>query len=130
VTFSATGSPTLTATAVDQYGETGTATVTLNVVAIPNGPIPHITSPADGSSSGGNYFLDGTVDKGNGTITAVWTFDGVPFDTQTVAAGSNVPLEQRLHGSGNGSHTITLTATDSDGLSNSDQVTVETVIVR
>jgi hypothetical protein len=46
LTFGTPGQQTLTATIVDQYGETGTATVTVNVVNPPAGPAVSIVSPA------------------------------------------------------------------------------------
>jgi hypothetical protein len=49
LTFGTPGQQTLTATIVDQYGETGTATVTVNVVSPPVGPAVSIVSPTSRS---------------------------------------------------------------------------------
>jgi hypothetical protein len=135
VTFSpgaAGTTQTLTASATDQFGETGTASVTVSVVPPPAGPVPTIIAPLDGSLNTGGVSLQGTVSGGTGTVTAVWTLDaGAILDTQTVAAGSSVALTPVAESLGlTGDHTITLTVTDSTDASNSTSVSVHTDIVK
>ena len=130
VTFSAGTAgttQTLTATAVDQFGETGAATVSLTVATPPTGPVPQIIAPLDGSeNASGVVTLEGTFSGGTGTVTATWTADGstTPIDTQTFAAGSGVQLAPFSIGEFNGGHTFTLTVTDSNAASNSASVSI------
>jgi len=137
VTFSAGAagtSQTLTASATDQFGETGSASVTVNVTAPPTGPVPVITQPQNGQEFGDfGTTLAGTVTGGTGTITAVWTTTSLTnpdggsgpdvLATQTVTAGSNVPLgptDVSLPDSTQ--YTVVLSVTDSSGATNSTQV--------
>jgi hypothetical protein len=131
VTFSpavAGTTQTITATAVDQFGETGSATVNLTVATAPNGPVPQIIAPLPGSRNGsGVVTLEGTFSGGTGTVTATWTVDGsaTPVDTQTFLAGSGVQLAPFTLEEGNGGHTFTLNVTDSTAASNSASVSIQ-----
>lgn len=128
VTFSAaTGgtTQTLTATALDQFGEKGAATVKVSVSQPMAGPIPVIVSPGEGADSVDEPFvLQGTVTGGRGTVTATWSLDGTPINVQTVAPGTNVALAPVTEGTDLGDHTFELTATDTAGNSNSVSVDV------
>jgi hypothetical protein len=141
VTFSAGAigtAQTLTVNAQDSFGETGpAASVSVNVIAEPPGPVPQITEPqASPIPPGftGSTILEGNVSGGTGTITATWTLD-VPIpvfppgggaiisdsnviSVQTFPAGpagtqvSLTPVTLSLGNVAGGLHTVTLTATD------------------
>jgi hypothetical protein len=137
VTFSAAAagtSQTLTAAATDQFGETGSTTVTVNVVATPTGPVPVITQPQNGEEFASfGATLAGNVTGGTGTITAVWSTTSLNnpdggagpdiLATQTVTAGTSVPIGPTTVSLPDGTFTVVLTVTDSSNESNTAQVT-------
>jgi hypothetical protein len=121
---------TLTATAVDQFGEKGTASVSVNVGPAPVGPIPFITSQTGGQQgafSTTTALMTGTVSGGTGTVTVVWnavpvapTLSAPETFTEMVTASPGgaalTPFEvDDLH---QDTFIVTLTATDSNGASN------------
>ena len=119
------GTHTITLTATDSGGGTGSDSVTIRVRAPNQPPVVTITSPADGAR-----FL----------MTTVVTFEGSAVDPEdgTLAGGRLVwtsSLDGNIGTGGSftrddlslGTHTITLTATDSEGASGTDTVTVEMV---
>ncbi|HSY40217.1 MAG TPA: hypothetical protein VLA79_11835, partial [Polyangia bacterium] len=121
---------TLTVNAVDRFGETGTASVSVNVGAAPTGPIPVITSQSGGVFDAFNTTvatMTGTVSGGTGTVTLVWNAVPIPpttaapeTSTQTLTAspGAVTVTPFEIDSLGPNSFTVTLTATDSNGASN------------
>jgi len=114
------GDHIITLTAVDSYGGTAQAGVTLHVLNNP--PVVQIDSPEDGSEFTTNdviTFAGTATDIEDGTVSGgslVWESD---IDG---SLGSGGTLDMVYLSQGN--HTITLTATDSDGGTGSDSVTV------
>lgn len=121
VTFSAAAAgttQTLTASATDQFGETGTsAPVSVNVAAAPTGPVPVITAPSEGEEFPNSVVqLSGQVTGGSGTVTVVWslTTGGTTtvVDTQQINAGTQVPVSFTATSLSDGLYTVTLSVSD------------------
>ena len=116
------GAHTITLTATDSKGATGTATRTVIVTAPNQPPTAAITAPANNTSvvQGTSVAFAGTgSDPEDGVLSGaslVWTSSiggqigtGTSFSTSTLAVGT---------------HTITLTATDSKGATGAATITV------
>ncbi len=117
----AAGVHTITASATDKGGETGSQAITVTIGA-PNGPpTSTILAPGNGSSfsQGETISFNGTAsdpDEGNLTASLIWTSNldgaigsGGAFSTSTLSAGT---------------HIITASVTDSGGASGSAQITL------
>ena len=127
-TFSRTlsvGNHTIVLTATDSLGVTGTDTVLVSVVpfvANNTAPIASIISPLNDSvfNTTANILFNGSgVDAEDGVLSGgslVWTSD---IDGNI---GTGVTFSRTLS---EGNHTITLTATDSQGFTGTDTVNVE-----
>jgi hypothetical protein len=122
VTTLTLGEHTITLTATDSDGWVVTDTITLTIQAPPTATI---TQPADGTTVtlGSVTFIGSASDPEDGALTGtslVWTSD-VDGEFGTGVSVANPALTP-------GAHTITLTATDSDGLTDdaSIDVTVNT----
>lgn len=113
---------TVTATATDAFGVTGEATVKVNVVARPAGPVPE-AFPVPLGLAGNTAVLKGVVSGGTGTVTAHWTIGSTVLGTQTFTAGTAITLTPVDTTYSDGTETATLTVTDSTGHTN--KVTVE-----
>ncbi len=111
--YTAPGTYTVTLTATDQYGATGTTTVPVTVSTPSNNqpPAPVIQPPVC-SGMVCNFSAVGTSDPNTGdALTYSWTFgDGSPN-------GSGVATSHTFPGTGN--YTVTLTVTDGWGASSS-----------
>jgi hypothetical protein len=119
ITFPAAGPTDLTVTALNQYGETGSKTVTIDVLPPPVTAFPQILAPQqdDLFPSGYDVTISGSVSGGTGAGTAVWTIDGNVVATQPYTSGANVTLPSFTHSVfSNNSYTVVLTVTDSSGV--------------
>ena len=116
-----TGTHTITATATDSSGRTGSASVVVKVNPAPTNPVVSITSPANNAAftSGRSISFRSTVTVSSGltlsSIRWVSSRDGQisaskDFDTSVLTTGT---------------HTITATATDSSGRTGSASVVVK-----
>lgn len=115
----------ITLTATDSSGKTGKDTVTITITAADSGsgPTATILSPADGSEfskSDTINFTGAGTDGEQGAITGenlVWSssIDGEFSQTGTLVQKSDLS---------SGNHTITLTVTDSTGLTDTDTVDI------
>ncbi|NLF30680.1 MAG: DUF1565 domain-containing protein [Planctomycetes bacterium] len=112
---------TVTLTVADEDGLTDSDTVLIDVAPLPAGtPVADAgpdQSVADTTNSGGaEVALDGSgsYDPDGTIVSAVWTDNGV-----AIAAGQTVAVTLAV-----GVHDITLTVTDNDGLTRTDDVTV------
>ncbi len=114
------GNHTITLTVTDSDGDTDTATINIKVGNDP--PVANITAPADRSSytSGVNVIFQGTgTDTEDGALAGgdlVWSssLDG-QIGTGTLLTVNNLS---------NGTHLITLTATDSDNDTGTDAIII------
>ena len=115
------GNYSLTATATDAAGNTAQATVTFTVDSHTSTAVT-ITAPLDGSTVTGVTELSGTAEPG---ATVVITIDGVVVGTTTADQDGNwsFTLDAPL---GEGTHSVTVTATDSQG--ESSQVSISFTI--
>ncbi len=120
---------TLTVTALDAFGETGAASVSVSVAAA-SGPIPVITFPLDqipptviaGNGTGGlPVTLQGIIYGGVGDLFVQWSETGkdangnwtsTTLSESTVPSGSAVPVSLSWFFS-NGPHTVVLLVNDS-----------------
>jgi len=118
------GAHTITLTATDSQGATGSASILVTITAPPSNqpPTAGITAPADSSSfvqGAGVTFIGTGSDPEDGALTGaalVWTSSvdgqigtGASFTTSALSVGA---------------HTITLTATDSQGATGSASILV------
>ncbi|MCH9646666.1 MAG: M36 family metallopeptidase [Deltaproteobacteria bacterium] len=115
------GTHTITASATDSGGLSGSDSITVTVNGVNTAPVVTITAPADGSTStsGDSVTFAGTAnDNEDGTITASlgWTSNvdgsigsGGTFSTSSLSVGA---------------HTITASVTDSGGLSGSAAISI------
>jgi hypothetical protein len=116
------GTHTITLNATDSGGAYGAASVTLKVIAVgPNtAPTANITSPVAGASFDHGATINFTgigIDTEDGTITGalVWKVDNVQIGTGIFVQKANLSV---------GSHTVTLTVTDSGGKTNTASETI------
>lgn len=132
ITFPSTGSADLTVTALNQYGETGSQTVTVNVQSPPATAFPQIVTPLEGDryNSGTDVPVVGIVSGGTGAGTAVWTLDGAEIQRQSYTSGGTITLPTfPVHVFWNHTYTLVLTVTDSSGVPQSTTVTFESFVV-
>jgi len=123
VTFLETGVHTITVTGTDSTGATNSETITITVAALS----VEITSPADGdtitidqTSVPGTYDVTFTAEVSGGTSTVTLTWETQGPTGANSATGNNVTITFFE----TGSHTITVTATDLNGISATDTITI------
>jgi len=115
------GSHIVTLTVTDSDG--ASTTVSINIIVGNTPPSANINSPVDWSAFGQGVtvsFVGIGVDVQDGTLpgnSLIWSssIDGDPIGTGTPFSKNDLSV---------GTHTITLTVTDSDGATNSDSITV------
>jgi len=103
-----------------QGGVRGTDPVTINVVVQP--PDVKISEPSSGAEYGSDQFINfrgSAFDPAQGDLaaSATWSVDGVPVGTGATLFKYRIPTE--------GTHTVTLAATDSAHASSSASITVK-----
>ena len=113
------GTHLITLTATDSSGRTGTASITVNVLAAPSAPAVSITCPADNST-----FVPGTsvpfcssvtTDPRASVVSMIWTSSRDGFLSALSGFASVLSA---------GWHTITLTVRDSFGLTGTASINV------
>jgi hypothetical protein len=116
------GSHTLTLTALDRQGATGTTAIGLTVAPVGANlpPTVTITAPMPGASllTGGQTLSGSATDPEDGPLTGPALSWGSSRDG-ALGAGESLSVDLSA-----GAHTLTLTATDGDGLSASANVAV------
>ena len=123
ITFLETGDHTITVTGTDSTGATDSETITITVAALN----VEITSPADGdtitidqTSVPGSYDVTFTAEVSGGTSTVTLTWEAQGPTTANSATGNNVTITFLEEGS----HTVTVTATDINGITATDTITI------
>jgi len=118
VVFQNTGRYTAVFTARDGDGETGSDSVTITVEE-ESSPTAAITSPsADVTiTAGQSVAFQGSVSTGNGPMSCRWSFSGGAPDSRVEDPGT-------IRFASAGTYPVTFTATDRDGDTGSDTVTV------
>jgi Bacterial Ig domain/K319L-like, PKD domain len=120
------GAHTVTATATDPYGQTGTDS---NGVIVDNtAPSVTATAPAEGATVSGTIAVQANASDASGITSVAFSVDGTPIGTDTNGAdGWSVSWDTRAVA--DGPHTMTALATDGVGLTASDSnaVTVDNV---
>ncbi|HEX7049666.1 MAG TPA: S8 family serine peptidase [Longimicrobiales bacterium] len=126
--FATTGDREITVTARDAGGATGTASITIHVVNTP--PSPTIVRPTPGEEviRGRSIVLRGSAHDPNEMPDAVLDCAGLTWTSSAGDAAFPVTgCEPEVAFTTNGSRTLTLTATDSHG--GTDSVTVDIAVV-
>ena len=114
------GPTTLRATVTDANGHTGTAT---RSVTVSTGITASFTSPAPGATVGGTVSVGMAVSTATAPNTFQLSVDGTVVSTQTVNAAS-ASYSWNTTGGPDGTHTLSLTVTDSVGHTGSASETV------
>ncbi len=118
------GPQTCCLAATDQSGNTSTECVVLDVAEGNRAPECVIVAPVDGAFAAVDSLvsLDGTVsDADGGALTVEWADNGVGLSNGVVDGSGEVAASAAF---GAGSHVLTLSATDTDGASCSQSVTL------
>jgi hypothetical protein len=129
VTFGDPGSRTITLTATNAFGETGSTSRSFVVADPPPGAIPFIISPHNGDVidlHSGPVHLEGGSTFGTAPVVLSWTaVDEMTGFTENIGQGASLDWAGFA-----GTLTLTLTATDADGRSNSTSIHVTTVLIK
>ena len=117
------GTHTVTLSATNGVGLSSSASITVNITAPTGKPTVSITQPADGYEAGANTqvsFSAAATASGSATITGYsWTFgDG------SAGTGQNVTHTYVLSCDGAVPYNVTVTATDSNGATATDTITI------
>ena len=123
--YSDIGPHTLTLRAVDEDGDNATASVEFSLFGPREAPVVTISAPQDGT---GFEPLDSITFQGNATDSATaaaelllaWDVDGILLEGSVTAEGVSVVIATLPVGS----HTVTLTATDTDGDVGTDAISI------
>jgi len=125
-TNSSPGTFSITAKAIDTKGvSTISNPITITVTAIPSSPVVSITSPVNGSSltTGSNLTISASASETNGTISAVYFYNGTTFLGSDTASPYNFTLSNIAAGTYN----LIAVAIDANGVSASSSVVSVTV---
>jgi hypothetical protein len=120
------GSHTVTATATDTVGQTGSDSNGVTVDNVDEPPAVTLTSPTEGSTVRGTVVAQAGASDDRGVTQVQFAVDGTTIGTDTNGAdGWSVSWDTSTVG--DGSHTVTATATDTVGQTGSDSngVTVD-----
>lgn len=118
------GSHTLSATATNSLGETGSANVVVNVDNIVDPPVVTITSPEDGATvSSASVSISAEASSTSGVTQVEFFVDDNPIGADSDGSdGWSIPWDSTSVG--DGSHTLSATATASDGQTASHSIGV------
>lgn len=125
VIYHGAGARTITLTATDQYGETGSASQSFTVDAVASeGPTAYILKPVNGATYGWpsqkEFTTEGSAMGGAPPVTLTWSLTLEDSSVRSLGTGPSVVVTAIPVGTS----TLTLTATDANGLSNSDSIQV------
>ncbi|HWG84706.1 MAG TPA: hypothetical protein VNT60_04420, partial [Deinococcales bacterium] len=138
VTFPSTGSRTLTASATDSQGATGSAIVTVTVVNIPAGqatiytPADPSTVNASGTDSGGRYALvnfSGSATYSDGSTAPASRLVWYSNQAGSTPIGTGNNFTGKLYGAActSRTHTVTMQVLNGDGTLNNSAITRVTI---
>jgi len=121
------GSHTLSATATNSLGETGSADVVVNVDNVADPPVVIITSPADGATvSGQSVSITADASSTAGVTQVEFLIDGTSIGVDSTAAdGWSILWDSTTVEDGSYTLTATATAGDEQTASHSINVTVD-----
>ncbi len=125
LTFTSSGTFTVTYTVTDSDGDVSSATRTVTVVEPDTSPVATISSPSANVTitQGGNVSFAASVSGGNAPLTHVWNFGTSGVNAQSVEDPGSLTFGTL------GTFTVTYTVTDADGDTSSATRTVTVVEV-
>jgi hypothetical protein len=116
------GTHTLRVVATDNEGATAEQIITITVSDINDAPIVEFTQPLNGDTydAGEDLMVTATASDNDGTISSVeFYYDGILQGTDNLA-----PYQWMLFGLAPGTHTLRVVATDNEGATSEDVITI------